>query len=169
MQTFIRRGILALGMTLLALTGGVAQAQGYFGEYSPGSPAGGGRGYSGGRSFFARPAYGSAGGMPFVPRPTYSVTAPAMVQDVADIHRVRLTMAVKPDAEIWFDEMRTAQAGTLRTFISPPLQPGAEYTYRIRVRWLDQGHPLSSTRKVVVHAGDDIRLTFPESAHAEAH
>ena len=57
------------------------------------------------------------------------------------------------DAEIWFEGDKTSQTGTSRTFVSPALQPGRNFTYDIRARWISsEGKNVDQTRQVRVQA-----------------
>jgi uncharacterized protein (TIGR03000 family) len=58
------------------------------------------------------------------------------------------------DARIWFEDQPTKQGGTLRQFVSPPLTPGKNYTYRVRVQWPEDGRWVSQAHSFPVHAGD---------------
>ncbi len=170
MRKFMRRVLLIAGLAsmLFALSGTMAHAQGYFGEYSPGSSGGGGRSFGGGRGFFARPAYGFGGGATFGFQPAYRPYVWPSLAIPADNQSARINIAVKPEAEIWFDDVKTTQTGTQRVFLSPPLQADGDYRYRIQVRWMDNGHPRIAARQIMVHAGDNIHLTIPDSPRADS-
>jgi uncharacterized protein (TIGR03000 family) len=66
--------------------------------------------------------------------------------------RARIRLRVPADAEVWFEGLKTTQTGTVRDYFSPTLTPGNSYTYRIRVRWMDQGKPVERERDVHVRA-----------------
>ena len=170
MWKFMRRVLLIGGLAsmLFALTVNMAHAQGYFGEYSPGSPGAGGRSYGGGRGFLARPPYGFGGGATFGFQPAYRPYVWPSLVVPADNQSARINIAVKPDAEIWFDDVKTMQTGTQRAFLSPPLQGDGDYRYRIQVRWMDHGKRRATTRQIVVHAGDDVQLSIPDAVQANA-
>jgi uncharacterized protein (TIGR03000 family) len=61
---------------------------------------------------------------------------------------------VPEDAQIWFEGEPTVQKGDLRLFTSPPLTPGKDYTYTVRIRWAEDGRQVSQTGLVPVHAGE---------------
>jgi uncharacterized protein (TIGR03000 family) len=67
---------------------------------------------------------------------------------------------VPSDAKIWFDESPTNQTGALRSFESPPLSEGKDYSYQVRIQWKRDGKDVSEDRKIIVHAGDVINLTL---------
>jgi uncharacterized protein (TIGR03000 family) len=72
------------------------------------------------------------------------------------------------DAEVWFDGAKTAQTGSYRKFVSPPLRPGHHYSYDVRIRWKDEGREVDRTRHVSCYAGDHINLNFMPD-HVQAH
>jgi len=74
---------------------------------------------------------------------------------------VALNLTVPVDAKIWIEGSPTAVGGSLRQFVSPPIQPGHDYTYHIQVSWTKDGREVMSKREISVHAGDVINLTFP--------
>jgi len=86
--------------------------------------------------------------------------APAVVLVSANTS-VLVTVDVPPNAEVWFNGAPTAQPGTVRRYISPPLNPGMDYTYFVRARWTEDGVPIDRTRRVTVHAGDQLTVDFP--------
>jgi uncharacterized protein (TIGR03000 family) len=74
---------------------------------------------------------------------------------------VTINATVPADAKIWFDGSKTVQTGRQRQFVSPPLQPGREYTYDVQVKWKQGGREVTRERRISVHAGDVVNLTFP--------
>jgi uncharacterized protein (TIGR03000 family) len=67
-------------------------------------------------------------------------------------------LQVPAGAEVWFDGDKTRQTGTLRHYFSPPLTPGKDYVYEVRVRWTRDGKPVEETRRVHVHANAWVSL-----------
>jgi uncharacterized protein (TIGR03000 family) len=64
-----------------------------------------------------------------------------------------------PDgARVWFSGEPTAQQGSWRTFVTPPLEGGCRYRYELRVVWTQGGKEVQRTREVPLYAGD--RLTI---------
>ena len=89
---------------------------------------------------------------------TYS--AYRMQETPAPANAVTIQMHVPSDARVWIEDAATSQTGVDRTFVSPSLAPGSEYTYHIRVRWDEGSKPVERTRAVAVHAGDRITLNI---------
>jgi uncharacterized protein (TIGR03000 family) len=63
-------------------------------------------------------------------------------------------------AEVWFSGSKTAQTGTVREFVSPPLTPGDAYTYEIRARWVGPDGLIDQTRQVSVRPGQRLVVDF---------
>src|SRR5262249_53556851 len=88
-----------------------------------------------------------------------SLTGPAS-GSVAEA-KANLTIIVPAaDAQIFFDDTPTSQTGTERTFGTPPLEVGKTYTYKVRVRWQENGKPVEQTRTVDMTAGGNVRVDF---------
>jgi len=69
-----------------------------------------------------------------------------------------LRLRVPANAEVWLNGSRMAATGPVREFTSPPLIPGDDYSYDVRVRWMENGRPLERTQKVTFHAGEQVNL-----------
>jgi uncharacterized protein (TIGR03000 family) len=66
-----------------------------------------------------------------------------------------------PNAEIWFDNHKTQQRGTLRQYRSGSLEPNHDYTFHIRARWMDNdGRLIDQSRDVSARAGQEITVDF---------
>jgi uncharacterized protein (TIGR03000 family) len=64
-------------------------------------------------------------------------------------------------AQVWFDGVLTQQTGIDRHFITPPLEPGASYTFEIRASWRGMdGKQLSRLQRVDIRAGDQRSVNF---------
>jgi uncharacterized protein (TIGR03000 family) len=74
---------------------------------------------------------------------------------------VTLNLTVPADAKIWFEGSLTEQTGEQRQFVSPPLKPGQEYTYDVQANWKQDGREVTRKRRITIHAGDVVNLTFP--------
>ena len=75
-----------------------------------------------------------------------------------------ITLQVPAGAEVWFDGKTTRQTGPTRHFYSPPLQPGKNYVYALRVRWEQDGKSVEETRRINVRANDRVSLELARSA-----
>jgi uncharacterized protein (TIGR03000 family) len=77
---------------------------------------------------------------------------PAPAKD--DPRRVLLIAHVPEHAQVWLMGRRMRQKGTMRQYLSPPLNPGKHYTYQARVRWVEDGRWVEEQVKVHVQAGE---------------
>jgi len=71
-----------------------------------------------------------------------------------------IELRVPANAQVWFNGQATRQTGSQREFVSPPLQPGQEYTYTIRARWMQNGQPVDQTRALQVAATERHTVNF---------
>jgi uncharacterized protein (TIGR03000 family) len=67
---------------------------------------------------------------------------------------VALVAHLPPDAQIWIDDFQSKQKGEVRQYESPPLKPGVDYRYTVRVNWVEDGRLVSQARVLQVHAGE---------------
>ncbi len=79
---------------------------------------------------------------------------------------VLVELRVPANAEILFDGTKTVQKGTLRRYISPPIEPGRHYAYVVKAMWMEDGREKTETRTLTVHAGErrtaDLTKPAPE-------
>jgi len=97
--------------------------------------------------------------------PGYQYFSPSLTGDAYGSVRsqsrgVTINVSVPADAEIWFNGTKTSQTGTSRRFESPPLPDNHEYSYQLKVRWNRDGKDVTQERRVPVHAGDVVNLSF---------
>ena len=86
-------------------------------------------------------------------RYTVRVTTLPHKHTADDPNVVVMVAHVPEDAFIWFDDAPTRQKGTLRWFESPPLKPGHDYSYTVRIVWNEDGEWVSQVHKYPVKAG----------------
>jgi uncharacterized protein (TIGR03000 family) len=67
-----------------------------------------------------------------------------------------------PDAELWFDTLKTTPTGSDRVFSSPPLESGKDFHYVLRARWNDNGKVAEQFQTVSVRAGQRVQVMFPK-------
>ena len=58
-----------------------------------------------------------------------------------------------PNAEVWFQNYRTQQNGTVRQFQSQALDPNSTYTFQVRARWMQNGQMMDQTRARLLELG----------------
>jgi uncharacterized protein (TIGR03000 family) len=79
---------------------------------------------------------------------------------VPDPNIATMSVRVPANAQIWFEGTKTGQTGSSRTFFSPSLEPGRDFTYEIRARWVEAGKEFDQTRQISVHAGETVNVDF---------
>lgn len=109
----------------------------------PGTPPGGAPG--------AQPG-GPPGGMPG-----------GMQREMPVILVVRLPASAKLDIE----DTPTKSTGEVRTYRSPPLTPGKNYTYTLKASWKEGDKEVVRERSVAVHAGEVVRVDLFQEAPAK--
>ncbi len=68
-------------------------------------------------------------------------------------NEARVRVVVPEDAKVWFNDRMTQQSGTVRTFESPALTPGRDFSYDVKAQWRDKdGKDVTQTRHVYVRA-----------------
>jgi len=154
----IKRILWIHGVTALAMLGvlgasGEARAQYYYQQFYRTNT---GHGFPFVSSIDAPETYGA-----YTQGPGFFYTgrigpANAPEEQVAYVH-VRVS---PPHAEISIEGSKTAQIGSSRLYVSPPLVHGENYTYTIRVSWKENGGEVAQTRKVAVRAGDRLSVVF---------
>ncbi len=89
---------------------------------------------------------------------------PAAPQTAAREMPVYLDVRVPGNAEIVIEGEKTTQTGPRRLFISPPLAPGKNYTYELKVKWMQDGKEVNQTRTVPVTAGRRVLVDLMRPA-----
>jgi uncharacterized protein (TIGR03000 family) len=100
------------------------------------------------------PVYGD------VTAPSYSYGSTAAPDNAA-----RIRVVVPPDAQVWFDDRMTQQTGSVRSFESPALTPGRDFSYDVKARWRGRdGKDVTQTRHVDVRANANVTVDFTRPA-----
>jgi uncharacterized protein (TIGR03000 family) len=68
---------------------------------------------------------------------------------------------VPPDAQVWFDDAKTTQAGPAREFVTPAMPVNVPQTYQIRAVWNENGKSVEQTQAVEVAGGRRVVVRFP--------
>src|SRR5581483_7157551 len=87
--------------------------------------------------------------------PAYSYSSPNTTtaefgeeQEARNANVANIRVHVPANAELWFEDSRTNQTGSDRTFVSPPLDPNRTFTYTLRAKWRDaNGRDMDQTRQ----------------------
>jgi len=124
---------------------------GCHGSYGSGCTGGYyGSGCSGSRSYYGAPARDQGG---------YSYGESGM--NGASLGNAALIdVRVAPSATITFDDQPTQQTGEFRQFMTPPLEPGKNFSYTVHAKWQEGGRDMDQSRKVSVQAGQQTQVDF---------
>lgn len=79
---------------------------------------------------------------------------PVVKHEADDANQVILMAHLPEDAAIYFDGQPTKAAGTLRWFETPPLVPGHDYHYAVKVVWFEDGKWVTQSRGLTMRAGE---------------
>jgi uncharacterized protein (TIGR03000 family) len=71
-----------------------------------------------------------------------------------------IVVKIPAEAQLWFNGSPTAQGGTYRRFISPPLEKGHVFDYTIRVHWRLDDVALDRSAKIQVEPGKAVTVDF---------
>ena len=83
-----------------------------------------------------------------------------------DANSVELVAHLPEDADIWVEGQQLPRKETMmRDFVSPPLTPGANYVYDIRVNWAEEDHRAEQALKLRVQAGEILCLDLRPVQH----
>jgi uncharacterized protein (TIGR03000 family) len=79
-----------------------------------------------------------------------------------------LIVRLPADAKLTIDDEATKETSDLRTFVSPPIQPGKNYRYTLKAEIIRNGRTLTSTTQATVRAGEQTQVTleFPAAGVA---
>jgi uncharacterized protein (TIGR03000 family) len=95
--------------------------------------------------------------------PPPDATAPPPPDQTAEIH----VLLPQGDAKVWVDGTpMTTGSGTKRAFVSPPLEAGYAYSYRITAVWMENGKEVRAERTVRVAPGRYSFADFTKAGNA---
>ena len=141
----------------------------------------GGRAYGGyyGGYYGAMPAYGGYYGDFYGGTPYYGMPVPSggnQDRQPADQNRDRrrdqgqppeqiqapatIVVNVPADARLTIDDHPTRSTSSVRTFVTPALQPGKTFHYTLKAEIERNGETLRATKDIEVRAGQETRVTF---------
>jgi len=93
------------------------------------------------------PKGGEGGDKP--PKTGEEVAAPATI-----------TVSLPAEAKLFVDDYATKSTSGTRTFVSPPLTPGKDYSYTLKAEIMKDGEKLTVTERVPVRAGQDSTVAL---------
>jgi uncharacterized protein (TIGR03000 family) len=71
-----------------------------------------------------------------------------------------LIISLPADARLTIDDTLTRSTAAVRTFISPPLEPGRDYEYNLKAEAMRDGQLQVVTKRVTVRPGEETRVTL---------
>jgi uncharacterized protein (TIGR03000 family) len=91
----------------------------------------------------------------------YSALNSGQVAPLADgMAPARLMVRLPADATLSIEGSPTTSTRGVRSFISPPLQPGRDYLYTLKAEVMRDGKRVERTKDVSVHAGQQSEVTI---------
>ncbi len=128
---------------------------GAFAAYAP---------YYGGMSLPAYPLL-AAGDAAYAPPATVTQPAPSQTDRPPADNAFHLQLTVPANAEVIIDGAKTQETGTTREYVSPALNPGTRYSYKLTVRYTNAaGTPVEDTRDIAFQANDWFSIDFTRPA-----
>jgi uncharacterized protein (TIGR03000 family) len=104
------------------------------------------------------PTYGYPYDYPGMP------TAPSLLSDAGRPSAGTVTVTLPADAQLRFNGAAVSGAGETRTFLTPPLEPGREYSYELTAEVVRGGERQTLTGRVVVRAGETAKAALEAPA-----
>jgi uncharacterized protein (TIGR03000 family) len=110
------------------------------------------------------PLFGGASSQP----PGSSPQQPAEKLPSPTGNTAYLRLLVPANAEVLVEGRKTTTTGTVREFVSPPLDPGKNMIYSVLVRYTDaSGKTIEETHSLRVHANDRLDIDCTKPANVE--
>src|SRR5262249_25254723 len=78
--------------------------------------------------------------------------------------RAVLLVRLPARATLTIGSSATQQTGAERLFLTPTLEPGKAYTYRLTATWQEGGEAKTVVRDVTVQAGQRTEVDFPTAS-----
>ena len=128
-----------------------------------------GSGYVGYNEPASRPTAPVPGVPPQLPH-KYQVWTHTLPQKATteDANSAELVAHLPEEAVIWVEGQQMPRKETmLRDFVSPPLTPGVNYVYDVRVSWAEEDRRVERALKVRVQAGDILCLDLRPVQHKD--
>jgi uncharacterized protein (TIGR03000 family) len=64
-------------------------------------------------------------------------------------------------ADVWVDDQKMSdKLDNKRVYISPPLEPGHDYVYTVKARWVQRGQNVTHERPVIISANKTSTVDF---------
>ncbi len=80
-------------------------------------------------------------------------------------NQVALDIRVPSNAQVWVNETKISQTGTMRTYTRENLTAGQTYSYKVKAEWTPKGGSMEShTRTVEVRPGERKTVDFTKKS-----
>jgi uncharacterized protein (TIGR03000 family) len=70
-----------------------------------------------------------------------------------------IEISLPAEAKVTIDDTITESISASRTFVSPPLEPGMDYNYTIKVEMMRGGQLMTASKQIIVRAGEVAKVT----------
>src|SRR5205814_8158631 len=77
-------------------------------------------------------------------------------------NRATVVVRLPADAKLFAEGRLLALPSSERTFVTPPLQMGPEYTYTFRAEYLRDGETIARSKTVAVKPGGTVTVEFAD-------
>jgi len=74
----------------------------------------------------------------------------------------QVTVRLPANAKLYVDDTACPLTSDTRSFDTPKLQPGQKYYYDVRAEFVSSGSTVSQTQRVVLEAGQQVSVSFPQ-------
>jgi uncharacterized protein (TIGR03000 family) len=72
----------------------------------------------------------------------------------------QVTIILPAEAKLSFSGIVAVGTGAIRSFTTPPLEPNQEYSYEMTATVVKDARTFSTTKLVIVHAGESLEVKF---------
>jgi uncharacterized protein (TIGR03000 family) len=73
-----------------------------------------------------------------------------------------ITVKLPAKARLWIDQVECPLTSSVRSFDTPPLQPGQRYAYTMRIQLQRDGETVNDSKRVEVAAGRQVEVNFEQ-------
>jgi uncharacterized protein (TIGR03000 family) len=81
--------------------------------------------------------------------------------------KAKLVVELPANAKLFIDDMPVKATASVLMFHTPALEPGQAYFYMVRIERMQDGKPVSETRRIIVRAGQVARADFKDRESEE--
>jgi len=106
--------------------------------------------------------WGSSPPPGYAPPPAEERRQEKKIEKTSVSSQARLLVELPAEAKLYVDDQLMKSTSNKRRFNTPDLVPGQTYYYILRAELLRDGQKHVQTRQVLVHAGEEVRTSFPD-------